>query len=60
MANIPNSYEGDRHDGMNQRIARAMVEYSTQRLVDVIKFLKIETISDEYKKEWLEKQKRHD
>ena len=59
MANVPNSYEGDMHDGMNERIARAMVEYSTQRLVEVIKFLKTENISDEYKKEWLEKQNRH-
>ena len=59
MANIPNSYEGDMYDGMNERIAHAMVEYSTQRLIDVIRFLKTENISDEYKKEWLEKQKRH-
>jgi hypothetical protein len=44
---------------MNERIARAMVEYSTNRLVDVIRFLKTEEISNEYKKEWLEKQKRH-
>ncbi len=59
MANFPNSYEGDMHDGMNERIARAMVDYSVSRLSDVLKFLKQETISEEYKREWLEKQKPH-
>ena len=52
MANYPNSYEGDMHDGMNERIARAMVEYSTGKLAEVIKFLKEERISTEYRKEW--------
>ncbi|MBO4898202.1 MAG: creatininase family protein [Clostridia bacterium] len=60
MANFPNSYEGDMHDNMNERIARAMVEYSVGRLAEVIKFLKDETVSCEYKKEWLIKQRRHD
>ncbi len=56
MANFPNSYEGDMHDGMNERIARAMVDYSVEKLCEVIKFLKAETVSDEYKKEWIAKQ----
>ena len=59
MANYPNSYEGDMHDGMNERIARAMVDYSVKKLCEVLNFLKNETVSDEYKKEWLEKQHRH-
>lgn len=59
MANYPNSYEGDMHEGMNERIARAMVEYSVNKLCDVIRFLKAENVSGEYKNEWLEKQKRH-
>lgn len=56
MADYPNSYAGDSHEGMNERIARAMVEYSTDRLCKVIKFLKEETISVEFKREWREKQ----
>ncbi len=56
MANFPNSYEGDMHDGMNERIARAMVDYSVGKLCEVIKFLKNETVSYEYKKEWIAKQ----
>jgi len=56
MADYPNSYAGDFHEGMNERIARAMVEFSTDALCEVIKFLKDETISTDYKKEWLEKQ----
>ncbi len=57
MANFPNSFEGDMHDGMNERIAKAMVDYSVKRLSEVIKFLKEETVSNEYKAEWLSKQK---
>ncbi len=56
MADYPNSYQGDAHEGMNERIARAMVDCSTDRLSEVIAFLKTETVSDEYKKKWLEKQ----
>ena len=59
MADFPNSYEGDMHNGMNERIAQAMVDYSVGKLADVIKFLKTETTSEEYKAEWLDKQKRH-
>ncbi len=59
MANFPNSYEGDMHEGMNERIARAMVDYSVKKLSEVLNFLKNETVSDEYKKEWLSKQHRH-
>ncbi|MBE6650621.1 MAG: creatininase family protein [Ruminococcaceae bacterium] len=57
MANYPNSYEGDMHDGMNERIARAMVEYSVKKLAEVIAFLKRENISTEYRNEWEKKQK---
>lgn len=56
MADYPNSYQGDSHDGMNERIAKAMVDYSVNALANVIKFLKEETISEEYKREWLSKQ----
>ena len=58
MADYPNSYAGDSHEGMNERIARAMVEYSTDRLCKVIRFLKEEMVSVEFKREWREKQKR--
>lgn len=56
MADYPNSYAGDAHEGMNERIARAMVDFSVDSLCEVIRFLKNETISDEYQKEWLKKQ----
>ena len=54
MADYPNSYSGDAHEGMNERIARAMVEYSTEKLENIIKFLKEEDISLSYLKEWRE------
>ena len=55
MANYPNSYTGEPH-GMNERIARAMVDYTKDDLKEMIRFLKTETISDEYQREWLSKQ----
>ena len=57
MADYPNSYAGDSHEGMNERIARAMVEFSTDSLCEVIRFLKNETMSNEYYEEWIKKQK---
>ncbi len=56
MANYPDSYAGDSHEGMNERIASAMMEYSVSKTAEVFKFLKEETISDEYYKEWSSKQ----
>lgn len=56
MGDYPNSYAGDAHEGMNERIARAMVEFSTDALCEVIRFLKSETVSDEYHEKWLQKQ----
>ena len=57
MANYPNSYAGDSHEGMNERIAGAMMEYSVRKATEIFKFLKEETISDEFYKEWEAKQK---
>jgi len=57
MGNFPNSYEGDMHEGMNERIARAMVDYAVEKAAEVFRFLKEETISDEYHAKWLAKQK---
>jgi len=57
MANYPNSYSGGYVPGLNERIARAVKEYSTDVLADKIKFLKEETISDQYHAEWITKQK---
>ena len=56
MANYPNSYAGDMHEGMNERIAAAMMEYSVTKTAEVFRFLKTETISTDYHREWIEKQ----
>jgi len=56
MADYPNSYAGDSHEGMNERIAGAMMEYSVVKAAEVFRFLKNETISEEYYKEWLAKE----
>ena len=41
---------------MNERIAKALVRYSADQLKAQIRFLKTETISNEYHAEWLAKQ----
>ncbi len=56
MANYPDSYAGDSHEGMNERIASAMMEYSVQKAAEVFRFLKEETVSEQYYKEWILKQ----
>ena len=57
MSGYPNSLAADRHDGMNERIARALGECVVEDVAELFRFLKEETASDEYLKEWLLKQK---
>ena len=56
MADYPNSYSGSNDYTFNERIARAIAEFYPPKLVDSIRFLKNETISDTYHAEWLAKQ----
>lgn len=55
IANHPNSLCAEYHAGLNERIARAMGEKSVSIAVDTFKFLKEETISQKFDKEWREK-----
>ena len=55
-ANYPNSYAGSNQYVLNERIARAIAAYYPPKLATSIKFLKNETISDEFHAEWLTKQ----
>ncbi len=52
MADYPNSYAGDMHEGINERIAMTMMEHSVRKATEIFQLLKNETISDEYYKEW--------
>lgn len=56
MADYPNSYGGSNDYTFNERIARAITEFYPPKLAESIRFLKNETISDEYHAEWLAKQ----
>ena len=49
--NWPNFYQCDIHDGMNERIARAMLEAAVEKLSSQIKFIKEETVTREHVKE---------
>lgn len=57
MGNYPNSYQGDNNYTLNERIARAYTEYRIPIMAERFRFLKNETVSDEYFKEWRPKQK---
>jgi len=57
MGDYPNSLHCDYHDGLNERIAKAIAQKTTEESAAVFKFLREETVSDEYHKEWLAKQK---
>jgi len=58
MADFPNSYSGSNDYVMNERIARAISEYDIDLFAKKIHFLKEETISEEYQKEWIAKQSK--
>ena len=57
MGNHPNSYCGDNNYVLNERIAKAFTEHRIPEMAERFRFLKNETISDEYFKEWRPKQK---
>ncbi len=52
---FPNMYEGDPHDGMNERIAKAMMEAAAEKLASQIKFIKEENITREARAEKMKK-----
>ena len=56
MGNFPNSLGCSYHDGLNPRIAKAIAQKTTEQSAEIFKFLREETISDEYHEEWLAKQ----
>lgn len=56
MANYPNSYSGANDYAFNERIAKAIAEFYEPKLAELIRFLKNETVTDEYHAEWLKKQ----
>ena len=56
MGNYPNSYTASTDYMINERIAKAVTEYCEDWLVQRLRFLKNETISDTYHAEWLAKQ----
>ncbi len=56
MGNYPNSYTGANDYVLNQRIAKEFTKYHIQDMAERFRFLKNETISDEYHAEWLKKQ----
>ena len=58
MGNYPNSYTGSNEYVLNERIAKAFTTYNINKLAEAIRFLKEETISNEYQAEWLPKQGR--
>ena len=56
MADYPNSLSSDAHDGNNERIGRAFVNLTVERLANAFKIIKEDTACEEYHKEWSAKQ----
>ena len=56
MADYPNSYSASNDYVLNERIARAYTEARIRNLAEAFRFLKEETVSEEYHAEWLKKQ----
>ena len=57
MGNYPNSYSASNGYKMNERIAKAFTEHRIPKMAAAFRFLKEETISNEYFAEWRPKQK---
>jgi len=55
-ANYPDSYDASYHPGLNDRIARALTEFSVDETAEVFSFYKNETSLNEYYDEWIKKQ----
>lgn len=56
MADYPNSLSSDAHDGNSERIGRAFVNMTVERLANAFKVIKEDTAIEEYHKEWSAKQ----
>lgn len=56
MGNFPNSLSCDAHEGLNERIAKALAQQTVESTAEVFRFLREENISDEYHEKWLAKQ----
>ena len=56
MADYPNSYHADNNYVLNERIAKAFTEHRIPQMAERFRFLKNETISDEYFAQWRAKQ----
>lgn len=55
MGDHPDSLDGDYHEGLNERIARAMTEATVYDLADKFRFLKEETVSLDFYEQWEKK-----
>lgn len=57
MADYPDSLASDAHEGMNERIGKCFFDYTVKKTAEAFRLLKNDTLCEEYRKEWLEKQK---
>ena len=57
MADYPSSLASDTHEGMNERIGKCFFNYTVKKTAEAFRLLKDDTLCEEYRKEWLVKQK---
>ena len=60
MADYPNSLASDTHEGMNERIGKCFFHYTVKKTAEAFRLLKEDTLTEEYFKEWSDKQGVHD
>ena len=55
MGNYPDSLTADYQEGLNERIAKVMLDRLVEQFASAFKFLKEETVSEAYYEEWAAK-----
>ena len=55
--NFPNRFSGHDPVGCNERIGKAILNYTVQKTAEAFKMIKDDTLCEAYLKQWLEKQK---
>ena len=57
MIRHTNSLASDTHEGINERIGACFFNYTVKKTAEAFRLLKEDALCEEYRKEWMAKQK---
>ena len=57
MIRHTNSLASDTHEGINERIGACFFNYTVKKAAEAFRLLKEDALCEEYRKEWMAKQK---